>query len=356
MTQLEIFRATVSHQPHSEFLFYANFTPELIKKIKLKYGVEKDEDIKNLFGMYNPVYVQPLYTGKEEQPDFSKYFKDIEKPEGAFINSLGVLEIPAKFYHFTGCISPLRNARTFKDIEEFPYLPQDNFEITGMKEKVEEAHKNGRVAVTWVVHMYENAWQVRGYEEFLMDMIERPEWCEYILDRFMERNLNIAKLAALAGVDVITTGDDVANQNTLMFSLPMWRRFMKERWAKVYSAAKSIKPDIQIWYHSDGNMAAIIPEMIEIGLTILNPLQPECLDLVKIKKDYGRYLVFDGTIGTQTTMPFGSPEDVKNVVRQRKKELGYDGALIISPTHILEPEVPLENIEAFILACKEQEV
>lgn len=356
MNQLEIFKATVLHQPHSEFLFYASFTPELIKKIKEKYNVEKEEDIRNFFGMYNPVPVQPLYIGKEERPDFSKYFTDIEKPEGAFINSLGVLEIPARFYHFTGYISPLRNAKSFKDIEEFPYPPSEGFENTGMKEKVEEIHKNGMVAFTSIGHMYEDAWQIRGYEEFLMDMIEKPEWCEYILDRLMERNLNKAKLAASAGVDFILTGDDVANQNTLMFSLPMWRKFIKERWAKVYSAAKSIKPDIQIWYHSDGNITSIIPEMIEIGLTILNPLQPECMDLVKIKKDYGKYLVFDGTIGTQTTMPFGSPDKVKDVVRKRKKELGYDGALILSPTHILEPEVPLENIEAFISACKEQEV
>ncbi|HOL21628.1 MAG TPA: uroporphyrinogen decarboxylase family protein [bacterium] len=355
MTQLEIFKATVSHQHHSNFLFYASFTPALIEKIKEKYGLERDEEIRQFFGMYNPVAVQPLYTGNEQTPDFSRYFTDIEKPEGAFINSLGVLEIPAKFHHFTGYISPLRNAKSFKDIEEFPYPPSEGFEITGMKEMVEKAHKNGRVASTWVGHMYENAWQVRGYEEFLMDMIERPEWCEYILDRFMERNLNITKLAASAGVDVITTGDDVANQNALMFSLPMWRKFMRERWVKVYSVAKAIKPDIQIWYHSDGNINAIIPEMIEIGLTILNPLQPECMDIVKIKKDYGKYLVFDGTIGTQTTMPFGSPEEVKNVVRKRKKELGYDGALILSPTHVLEPEVPLENIEAFISTCKEQQ-
>ncbi|MCX8082050.1 MAG: hypothetical protein N3D17_01430 [bacterium] len=353
MTQLEIFKATVSHQPHSDFLFYASFTPEIIKKIKDKYGVEKDADIKELFGMYDPVALQPLYIEKQPLPDFSRYFTDIEKPEGSHINWLGVLEIPAKFYHFTGYISPLRNAKSFKDIEEFPYPPSEGFQITGLKEKVEEAHKNGKVVCTSVGHMYENAWQVRGYEEFLMDMIERPEWCEYILDRFMERNLNVATIAASAGVDFIITGDDVANQNILMFSPTMWRRFIKERWAKVYSSVKSIKPDIQIWYHSDGNINTIIPELIEIGVTILNPLQPECMDITKIKKEYGKHLVFDGTIGTQTTMPFSSPEEVKNVIRQRKKELGYDGALILAPTHVLEPEVPLENIEAFISACKE---
>ncbi len=128
---------------------------------------------------------------------------------------------------------------------------------------------------------------------------------------------------------------------------------IKERWAKVYAAAREIKPDIQIWYHSDGNIEEIIPEMIEIGLTVLNPVQPECIDVVKLKKLYGKKMVFDGTVGTQTTMPFGSPEEVKKVVRTRKKELGYDGVLMLSPTHVLEPEVSVENIEAFFSACKE---
>jgi len=138
-----------------------------------------------------------------------------------------------------------------------------------------------------------------------------------------------------------------------MFSIAHWREFIKVKWAEVYLAAKSIKPDIQIWYHSDGNIIEIIPELIEIGVTILNPLQPECIDLLKVKRTWGRYLVLDGTIGTQATMPFGTPEDVSGCVRKRIEELGQDGALILSPTHVLEPEVPIANINAFIDACRE---
>jgi uroporphyrinogen decarboxylase len=350
MSQLEIFKMTVKHKPHSNFLYTASFTPDLQKRICEKYKIRKEE-ISEFFGFFNPVSVQPEENKREV--DFSRYYKDIEVPEGSFINSLGVLEIPAKYYHFTGYISPLRNAKSLKDIEEFPFPEVENLNIGDMKEKVENAHKEGKVAVTWVGHMYENSWQVRGYEEFLIDMIENPSWCEYILDRFTERNIKIAKLAAEAGVDMITTGDDVANQKTLMFSKDMWRKFIKSRWKKVYEKAKSIKEDIQIWYHSDGNIEDIIGELIDIGVTILNPVQPECMDIYKLKKDYGKYIVFDGTIGTQSTMPFGTPDEVKRVVRERKEKIGYDGALILSPTHVLEPEVPIENIEAFVESCRE---
>jgi uroporphyrinogen decarboxylase len=201
--------------------------------------------------------------------------------------------------------------------------------------------------------MYEDAWQVRGYEPFLMDMIAEPEWAHFILDRFMERNLLAATAAAEAGADELYTGDDVANQNALMFSPEHWRTFIKAKWARVYAAAKAIKPDIRIWYHSDGNITEIIPELLEIGVDIFNPLQPECVDLLEIKKRYGHRLVIDGAVGTQTTMPFGSPADVRKCVEERVRTLGSDGALIISPTHVLEPEVPVENIRAFVSACRE---
>jgi len=195
----------------------------------------------------------------------------------------------------------------------------------------------------------QNHW---GYEEFLMDMISYPEMCEYILDRICERNIKKAEAAARAGVDLLYTGDDVANQRTLMFSKDLWIKFFKTRWAKVYEAARSTKNDIQIWYHSDGNIMEIIPDLIEIGVTILNPVQPECMDPITIKKLYGDKIVIDGTIGTQTTMPFGSVDDVRSAIRTMKRELGYDGALILAPTHVLEPEVPIENILAFMEECK----
>jgi uroporphyrinogen decarboxylase len=352
-SDIERFINTINHKPHSDFLFYAGFTPNLSKNIMEKYGFATEEDIVKYFNMFAPVSIRPQQP--EITADFSKYFLEVEKPEGSFINSLGVLEIPAKFYHFTGYISPLRNAKSFNDIKNFPFPYTGEFNTSDMKKKVKESHQTGKVSFTWIGHMYEDAWQIRGYEEFLQDIIERPQWVEYILDKLMERNIKIATCAAEAGIDYIATGDDVATQKSLIFSPSMWRRFIKTRWEKIYKEVRKIKPDIQIWYHSDGNITNIINELIDIGVTILNPLQPECMDLLELKKEYGKYLVFDGTIGTQSTMPFGKPEEVKRTIRERKKQIGYDGAFIISPTHILEPEVPIENIEAFFDACRENE-
>lgn len=351
--QLEVFKATVEHREHEGTLFYANFTPHLENIIREFYGLNKEESLKHYFGMYAPVEVTLMQPKGFKESDFSRYFSDIEVPKGSFINHLGVLEVPGSMYHFTGYISPLRNATTLKEIEDFPYPNVEGFTEEHMKEAVENAHKEGKVTCCGLTHMYEDAWQIRGYTQFLEDMILEPEICEYVLDRIMERNLKKAEAAARAGVDVLISGDDVANQRDLMFSPNQWRRFMKSRWAKVYEAARRIKSDIQIWYHSDGNIESIIPELIDIGVTILNPVQPECMDPLVIKQKYGKYIVLDGTIGTQTTMPFGTPAEIKRVVRERKRQLGADGALILSPTHVLEPEVPIENVVAFIEACRE---
>lgn len=346
MTDLELFRATCAHEPHRRFLCYASFTPDLRDRVRAHFGCKPEDDLGARLGIWNARYVTPKAPDLFK-PDFTKYFAEVEKPAGSFINGIGVLEISANFYHFTGYVSPLRNATCFKDIEEFPYPIDSGFDESGLRDRVREIHAAGGIAVLGIGHMYESAWQIRGYEEFLMDMVERPEWCEFILDRLAQRNRNLAEIAARAGVDFIRTGDDVANQNAMMFSVPAWRRFMKSRWAEVYAAGRAINPGMQVWYHSDGNIVEIIPELIEIGVTILNPVQPECMDLVALKKAYGKKLVFDGTIGTQSTMPFGTPDDVRRTVRERKRTLGRDGALILSPTHILEPEVPVANIEAF---------
>jgi uroporphyrinogen decarboxylase len=127
---------------------------------------------------------------------------------------------------------------------------------------------------------------------------------------------------------------------------------MKPRWAKVIAAAKEIKPVIQVWYHSDGNIFAILGDLIEIGITILNPVQPECMNPLEVRRFCGKRLAFDGCLGTQSTMPFGSSDDVRRTVRELVDGLdAWDGGLMLSPTHILEPEVPLENIQAFFDAC-----
>jgi len=120
-----------------------------------------------------------------------------------------------------------------------------------------------------------------------------------------------------------------------------------------WAVARRVNPNILISYHSDGYIEPFIPELIEIGLDVLNPIQPECMDPAAIKRRYGDRLAFFGTIGTQTTFPFGSPEDMRQEIRQRIETVGKGGGLILAPSHMLEPDVPWQNILAFFEAARE---
>jgi uroporphyrinogen decarboxylase len=162
-----------------------------------------------------------------------------------------------------------------------------------------------------------------------------------------------ARAAAAAGVDLLRCGDDVANQKTLMFARPTWKKLIHSRWSKLWDEVKSINPDMRIWYHSDGNVIDIVEDLADAGVDILNPLQPECLDVDEVHRRCGDRLTLDGTIGTQSTMPWGSSDEVRARVKEVIDKYGRNGCLIISPTHVLEPEVPLENIDALFDACRE---
>ena len=353
MTHLELFRATVEHRSHDDFLFEASYTEDLRQRMLEHFHAESTEEIHARYGMPMGDSVSAPRRADKKAPDFSVYYEDIDIPDGSTINQSGVLLVPGSSFHFTHRVSPLRNASSLDEIERFPYPSPDDyaFDEEALSAQVEEAHSLGKAVRAACGHIYEEAWQIRGYEEFLMDLYQHPENCEYILGKLGERAMAFAVAYAKAGVDMLGTADDVANQNAMMFDPDLWRRYMKPVWARIIARAKEIKPDLEIFYHSDGNIAVIIPELIEIGITVLNPVQPECLDIVEVKRQYGKQLVFHGTIGTQTTMPFGSPEEVRRVVRERKEIIGSDGALILAPTHVLEPEVPIANIIAYLDEC-----
>ncbi|HUU29905.1 MAG TPA: uroporphyrinogen decarboxylase family protein [archaeon] len=201
------------------------------------------------------------------------------------------------------------------------------------------------VGVT-VTTVFETAWALRGLSRLLMDFIENPELAGRILDIPYRYHLAAAKKLVKMGVDMIWTGDDMGTQTGMIISPDTWRHFFKPRMANFFSALREINPEIKIAYHSDGSIEPIIPDLIEIGLDLLNPVQPRCMDPAKIKARYGKNLCFWGSIDEQYTLPFGTPEQVKNEVITRLKTLGENGGLIIGPTHHVQLDTPLENFRA----------
>jgi uroporphyrinogen decarboxylase len=359
MTELENLRAIVEHRRPGWIPFGMGFTPDLAKRVVEHIGTE---DIAAHYGMWQPAWVGPKAVGEPAKLDFDRYWDGVDLPEGTRINGLGVAEVPAKFYHFTGYISPLRNATSLAEIEDYPTWDPAVHDWEPAIAEVAAAHAEGRSVMIFLGHMYENAWQVRGYEQFLMDTIERPAWAECLLEKFFRQNHHAAVGAARAGVDYIYCGDDVANQKAMMFSMDTWRMLILSRWGRCWRAIKEIDPRCAIGYHTDGNCTDIVGEMLDAGLDFLNPVQPECVDAdapvqpqpvaaarkARIGGRRGRH----GCVGTQSTMPFGTPDDVRARVAECVEKYGQRGGLILAPTHVLEPEVPLANIDALAEACR----
>jgi uroporphyrinogen decarboxylase len=203
------------------------------------------------------------------------------------------------------------------------------------------------VGVT-VTTIFETAWALRGYEKTLMDLALNPDFIERLFDIPFQYHLTAAKKLVEMGVDMIWTGDDVGAQNKMFISPDTWRRFFKPRMAKFISTLKSINPELKVAYHSDGFIYPIIPDLIEIGLDVLNPIQPRSMDPEEVKKKFGDELCFWGSMDEQHTLPFGTPADVGKEVIARLRTLGKNGGLIIGPTHHVQLDTPLENFWAMV--------
>jgi uroporphyrinogen decarboxylase len=200
--------------------------------------------------------------------------------------------------------------------------------------------------------LFELAWYLRGMQRVLIDLVVEKDFMHAYLDRLMPWIQITGSRMVELGVDIIWIGDDFGTQDRMLISPGLFREFFKPRYAQLFAAWKRINPQVKIAFHSDGNIYPIIGDLVEIGLDILNPIQPKSMDPAKVKQDFGRHLTLWGTVDIQEVLPFGTPEEVVNEVKLRLRTAGKGGGLMIAPAHNLQPEVPLQNILAFYQAAK----
>ncbi len=201
--------------------------------------------------------------------------------------------------------------------------------------------------------LFERAHFMRGMEQFLIDMLLKPSLAEALLDRILAFNLAVIEQACQLPIDGVILSDDYGMQKGLIMNPKHWRRFLKPRLRQEFELIKRYGKTVCL--HSDGDVSAIVPDLIEIGLDVLNPVQPEALDLPWLKREYGKNLCFYGGISTQRTLPFGTPEDVKAEVGERIEIMGQEGGYIIAPGIVVLADTPMENVLAFVEAVQQQE-
>jgi len=180
----------------------------------------------------------------------------------------------------------------------------------------------------------------------MVDMLEAPAFVDALFDALTEYNLAIVEELVKYDLDGILFGDDWGQQRGLLFGAPLWRRFVKPRIARMYAAVKQAGKVVMI--HCCGRVQELFPELIELGLDVFNPFQPEVMDPVEMKRQFGDRLAFYGGLSIQKLLPFGTPQQVRDEARRLADAVGRDGGFIIAPSHDMPGDIPAENVAAFV--------
>jgi uroporphyrinogen decarboxylase len=224
------------------------------------------------------------------------------------------------------------------EVEDYPF-PEIREEDFDKVERFRRRYEDYCV-VGFSLQAFETACALFGYEEIFKLMVKEPKKVEFTLDRLFEITCKQAKLLVEAGVDQVYNGDDVGAQTTMLISPVQWRRFLKPRYERIAKIVHN--GGVFFHFHSDGWIEPIIQDLIEIGVDVLEPIQPESMDLRRMKDKYGDRLSFEGGIGVQT-LPFKSRHAVEQEVREAISILGPTG-YTLRPSHTILRNTPLENI------------
>ncbi|NQT19844.1 MAG: uroporphyrinogen-III decarboxylase-like protein [Planctomycetes bacterium] len=199
--------------------------------------------------------------------------------------------------------------------------------------------------------LFERAWTMRGMPDLLMDMVDRPEFVDDLLDAIVESNLGQIRHALAAGVDAVYFGDDYGMQRGLIMGIDHWRRFIKPRLARMFAPVREAGKFATM--HSCGSVAELFDELVEIGLQMFNPFQPEVMDVFEMMKKYRGRLAFHGGMSIQKVLPFGTAAEVRDMA-QRLIDAGQEGGYVFSPSHGVPRDVPPENLAAMVEVLKAQ--
>ncbi|MCC7519962.1 MAG: hypothetical protein IT578_12355 [Verrucomicrobiae bacterium] len=328
--------------------------PALQKEYWRRYG--EGPDYHDRFGFSGRGIDGPRLP--EREVNFRRYYAADLKGDASFDPAWGIAHEPGgeEAHHFIRMRHPLASFDSLEQLQAYPWPDFAAADTSHMHGQAEELRRRGLAVHGWMAcTVWETAWYLRGMEPLMMDMLEESPMATFVLDQVTEQAVVRARAFARAGVDILCLGDDVGMQSSLMIKAECYRDWLKPRLARVIAAARAENPELLVWYHSCGHVLPVIDDLIEAGVNILNPIQPESMDFAEVHARWGDRLSFHGTLGTQRIMPFGTPADVRATVHRNLSLAGKKGGLVCAPTHMLEPEVPWENIEAYLAACREFE-
>ena len=290
------------------------------------------------------------------RPDMPASWRNQVQDDGTILDEFGVVwKQPTGCSHYEFLRGPLEGHPTLSDLRALS-LPDDPCEaqrFAGYKEMARHLCEETDYAVITAIPGGFITWAqfLRGFEGWFLDVAADQAFAESLMDCVLELVLGVAgKLLDEVGpyIQIIAFGDDLAFQNGLMMSMPAFRKLIKPRLRRVFDFVRS-RCNAKLWFHSDGAIAPLIPDLIDLGVEILNPIQVTAAgmdDTAHLKKEFGKDIVFWGGIDTQQLLPFGTPAQVRADVRRRIQDMAAGGGYVVNSVHNIQSDVPPANIIA----------
>jgi uroporphyrinogen decarboxylase len=248
---------------------------------------------------------------------------------------------------------------TIQDLDDYPWPDPHNPELSeGLEDRCRDLYENTDFALVgkFSDSIFERAFFMRGFEQMLIDVTLNPEFASALMSKLVDNaitRMEVGMKACGKYIQILRlAGDDMGHQTGPLMSPKKFREVIKPQFARYYKAVRDLiekyNPNVKLMAHTDGDVYPIIPDYIEMGLDVLNPVQPyvDEMEHDKLKHEFGDKLSFHAGIDIQMIMPHGSTEDVKNEAIKTMKALGSGGGYILAPTHYVQSDVPPENIVA----------
>ena len=270
-------------------------------------------------------------------------------------NEFGMHMKPTKLYvEVVKC--PLENVESVNEVEAFPFPdPYAPGRMEKAKRDIDRYGKDYFIIGDCELSLFELAWHMTGLEKYLVDMASGEEWIETINDKVEYFTAGIAEQLVRAGVDALWFGEDLGSQISTLISPDSWRDIFKPRHQRIIDKMKAINPDIIIIMHSDGAVAPLLDDFIEMGIHVYNPVQPNVADSdpQMLKDKYGDRMCFFGGLDQQELLPKGDIKAIEVEMRRRAAILGKDGGYLMAPAHIIQADVTPETVEGMLKIARD---
>jgi uroporphyrinogen decarboxylase len=352
MNARERFLTTINSGIPDRPPLFATFTPQVAKKMSAEINLPYEEPLDSLLST-RISHMNLLTTLGNDAVGIAACVPDshttIVDVNGIISNEWGMrfknIGLYNEFIEY-----PLSGAVSAADIEDYPFPSADaEGRFRAAEAAIKKYGTEYGIIADLETSIFETAWYLVGLEKLLTDMITGAPYVDPLFDKIMNINIKIGQNLIQLGADMIWAGDDFGGQNGMIISPETWRQVFKPRIKYMFESFRKINPNIKIAWHSCGSILPIIPDFIDIGLDILNPIQPlaKDMDYRMLKKRFGRDLIFFGGIDVQQLLPFGTPDQIKEAVKERTKILGANGGYIVGPAHNIQNDTPIENVLTF---------